>query len=154
MMVKNRPVQRSAKPMQSPGAWEIFAHGADVGVRGRGAGLAEAFANAAMALTAVITDPKEVRPLQTVDLSCQAPDCEILLFDWLNAVVSAMAVEGLIFGRYEVSIQDGQLTARAFGEPVDVRRHAPAVEVKGATLTELEVRRDGGRWLAQCVVDV
>ncbi len=34
-------------------------------------------------------------------------------------------------------------------------RHQPAVEVKGATLTALEVRRaSGGGWIAQCVVDV
>jgi SHS2 domain-containing protein len=38
---------------------------------------------------------------------------------------------------------------------VDVERHAPAVEVKGATLTELAVRRDDdGRWRAQCILDV
>jgi SHS2 domain-containing protein len=47
------------------------------------------------------------------------------------------------------------LEASACGEPVDNGRHAPAVEVKGATFTELQVRRepDGG-WLVQCVVDV
>ena len=151
MTVKSLP-QRSSKP--SPCAWETFAHGADVGVRGYGADLAEAFANAAMALTAVITDPAGVQPKRAVGLACQAPDCAILLFDWLNAIVSAMAVEGLIFGRYDVAIEGGRLTARAFGEPVDVRRHAPAAEVKGATFTELEVRKVGGRWLAQCVVDV
>jgi len=38
---------------------------------------------------------------------------------------------------------------------VDVERHAPAVEVKGATMTELAVRRQAdGRWYAQCVLDV
>jgi SHS2 domain-containing protein len=49
----------------------------------------------------------------------------------------------------------GQLRATAWGEPVEVTRHQPAVEVKGATYTELRVQRteDGG-WLAQCVVDV
>ena len=34
-------------------------------------------------------------------------------------------------------------------------RHAPAVEVKGATFTELKVHRnEDGAWIAQCVVDV
>jgi SHS2 domain-containing protein len=41
------------------------------------------------------------------------------------------------------------------GEPVDVARHTPAVEVKGATLTELAVRQEAdGTWVAQCVLDV
>jgi SHS2 domain-containing protein len=38
---------------------------------------------------------------------------------------------------------------------VDVARHQPAVEIKGATYTELKVgRTDNGLWFAQCVVDV
>ena len=48
-----------------------------------------------------------------------------------------------------------RLTGRAHGEEVDVARHQPAVEVKGATLTELDVAEDGpDAWRAQCVVDV
>jgi SHS2 domain-containing protein len=38
---------------------------------------------------------------------------------------------------------------------VDIGRHKPAVEVKGATYTQLKVARDeAGAWMAQCVVDV
>ncbi|MEO8326472.1 MAG: archease, partial [Nitrospirota bacterium] len=34
-------------------------------------------------------------------------------------------------------------------------KHEPAVEIKGATYTELSVRRiEGNGWVAQCVVDV
>ena len=41
------------------------------------------------------------------------------------------------------------------GEVVDIERHEPAVEVKGATYSLLEVAQtDGGDWIAQCVVDV
>src|SRR5512139_3851745 len=41
--------------------WEHFEHGADIGVRGFGASVAEAFEQAALALTAVIADPAGVR---------------------------------------------------------------------------------------------
>lgn len=142
-------------PAQCPGSWETFPHGADVGVRGYGADLAEAFANAALALTSVITDPALIRPVRRVPLLCAADDVEILLLDWLNAIVSTMAIEGLLFGRYEVAIREGVLEGLAIGEPLDPGRHQPVVEVKGATLTELKVvQRDDGRWVAQCVVDV
>ena len=40
--------------------WEHFAHGADVGVRGVGATLNEAFEQAALALTAVVADPAHI----------------------------------------------------------------------------------------------
>ena len=136
-------------------AWETFPHGADEGVRGFGSSMAEAFANAGLALTSVITDPGEVKPLRRFDIVCQAPGSDILLLDWLNRLISTMATEQVLFGRYDVRIEGDRLTAAAFGEPIDVARHAPAVEVKGATFTELRVGQTaGGRWVAQCVVDV
>ena len=73
-------------------AWEHFAHGADIGVRGIGATPAEAFEQAALALTAVVTDPAGIaprRPRSTID--CEAPDDELLLADWLNALIYEMA---------------------------------------------------------------
>lgn len=135
--------------------WEHFAHGADIGVRGVGRTPAQAFEQAALALTAVVTDPAAVAAGTAVDIACEAPDTELLLADWLNALVYEMQVRNMLFGRFEVSIEGTRLAARAWGEPLDVARHQPAVEVKGATYTQLAVRRlDDGHWLAQCVVDV
>ena len=136
-------------------AWEHFHHVADIGVHGRGATLGESFEQAALALTAVITDPAGVRPETLVEIDCDAPDTELLLVDWLNALVYEMATRGLLFSRFEVRIDGGKLHGRAWGEPVDRGRHRPTVEVKGATYTELRVYRDArGDWHARCVVDV
>lgn len=135
--------------------WETFAHGADVGVRGYGSTVAEAFAQAAVALTSVITDPAAVRPQKRIQIACSAPDREVLLLDWLNSLISAMAIEEMLFGRFEVEVEGDRLRAAAFGEAIEPARHRPAVEVKGATFTELKVVQDeDGRWRAQCVVDV
>jgi SHS2 domain-containing protein len=135
--------------------WEHFFHVADVGVRGWGETMAQAFEQAALALTAVVTEPGSVRPEAAVEIACQAPDAEILLADWLNALVFEMATRGMLFSRFEVTIDGCRLVARAHGEPVDVSRHHPAAEVKGATLSELEVAQDAdGSWHAQCIVDV
>ena len=79
----------------------------------------------------------------------------MLLVDWLNALVYEMATRRMLFSRFEVRLDGTRLHATAWGEPVDVARHRPAVEVKGATYTQLKVARDEqGGWLAQCVVDV
>lgn len=135
--------------------WEHFDHGADIGVRGLGPTKAAAFEQAALALTAVITDPGRIEPLDRVFISCEAGDDEQLLAAWLNAVVSQMAVRRMLFRFYEVELQGRRLTGVAIGERISPERHQPAVEVKGATYTSLRVERtrDGG-WLAQTVVDV
>ncbi len=137
------------------GHWEHFAHESDIGVRGLGASRAEAFEQAALALTAIVVNPAGVKAATRIGLRCEAPDSELLLVDWLNAVIYEMATRNMLFGRYEVRLENGHLDGVAWGEAVELSRHRPAVEPKGATYTALEVRRqEDGTWLAQCVVDV
>jgi len=134
--------------------WEHYEHGADIGVRGIAGSKAAAFEQAALALTAVITEPQGVAAQETVQIRCEAPDDELLLADWLNALIYEMAVRRMLFGRFHVELDGTRLTAQAVGEPASVARHHPAVEVKGATYTTLRVAPVEGGWLAQTVVDV
>ena len=135
--------------------WEHFPHQADMGVRGVGPTVAAAFEQAALAMTAVVTDPLKVAADEPVEIRCEAPDDELLLVDWLNALILEMAARHLLFGRFEVRLDGHHLHATAWGEPIDLDKHQPAVEIKGATYTELGGRRNEfGQWLAQCVVDV
>ncbi len=139
----------------SSAGWEHFPHEADMGVRGRGATRAESFAQAALALTAIVADPAKVAPNESVAIHCEAPDEELLFVDWLNALVYEMATRHMLFSRFDVTIDGTRLNATAWGEPLDMVRHQPAVEVKGATYTSLRVAREpDGRWIAQTVVDV
>jgi SHS2 domain-containing protein len=135
--------------------WEHFTHGADIGVRGTGATKAQAFEQAALALTGVITDPALVRSRQTVSIACEAPSDDLLLVDWLNALVYEMATRRMLFSAFDVAIDGSTLRGTASGEAVDRVRHEPAVEVKGATCTSLRVEQaHDGQWVAECVVDV
>ena len=135
--------------------WAHFHHEADIGVRGIGASREKAFEEAALALTAVITEPASVNCKESITLDCEAPDTELLFVDWLNALVFEMATRKMLFSRFHVELDGSRLHATACGEPVDVARHQPAAEIKGATYTQLELSEDEpGRWRAQCVVDV
>jgi tRNA nucleotidyltransferase (CCA-adding enzyme) len=138
------------------GRWEHFPHEADMGIRGIGLTKSQAFEQAAVALTAIITDPEGVAFQVERHFNCEAPDDELLLVDWLNALIFEMACGHIVFGRFDVTIKDHHLEAIARGEPVDRVKHEPAVEIKGATYTELSVRHEveTGWWVAQCVVDV
>lgn len=135
-------------------SWTHFAHDADIGVRGIGLTKAEAFRQVALALTAVVTDPAAVRRVDAVPVRCEALNDELLLVEWLNALIYEMAVRAMLFGDYSIDIEGHTLRATAYGEPIDITRHEPAVEIKGATLTALQVMQDTDGWRAQCVVDV
>ncbi len=145
---------RGMKPT-SQARWEHYGHGADIGVRGIGATLAAAFEQAAVGLVGVVTDPARVGSTTRVEIECEAPDHELLLVDWLNSLVFEMATRCMLFSRFLVVIEGTRLRAQAWGEPIDAAKHEPAVEVKGATYTALEVvKMPDGTWVAQCVVDV
>jgi len=138
----------------SAASWAHFPHDADIGLAGMGPTKAEAFRQAALALTAVVTDLALVRPRTPVSIVCRAPNDELLLVEWLNALIYEMSLRSMLFADFTVEIADGEVRATAWGETVDRERHEPAVEVKGATMTALSVEAVDGRWRAQCVVDV
>lgn len=137
--------------------WEHFHHGADIGIRGVGLTRQQAFEQAALALSAVVTAPDKIQPQTSVRININrngAAD-EFLLLDWINALIFEMATRSMLFARFAVVLDDSGLSATVWGEPVDVARHCPAVEPKGATFTELAVSQTcDGLWIAQCVVDV
>ena len=147
-------MSQAAAPVANTARWEHFPHDADVGVRGFGATLAEAFEHAAEALTAIVTHAA-VEPKMAIDVRCEASDLELLFVEWLNAIIYEMAVRSMLFSRFAVRIEDTRLKGILWGEPVDVERHAPACEPKGATYTALKVAAgSNGIWSAACIVDV
>jgi len=148
--VRQRPL-----PAGTSARWEHYPHDADVGIRGCGISRAVAFEQAALAMTAVVIDPGSIAPREAIEIECAAPDDELLLVDWLNALIYEMAQRRMCFGRFQVDVEDHRLHGLAWGEAVDVAKHELGVEVKGATYTDLRVAREpNGVWVAQCVVDV
>ncbi|HEV2228318.1 MAG TPA: archease [Steroidobacteraceae bacterium] len=134
--------------------WEHFPHEADMGVRGVGVTEAQAFEQAALAMTAVVADLQTIEPRTAIEVECEAPDDELLLADWLNSLIFEMSARRMLFSRFAVRLDGRRLRGRAWGEPVDPARHHPAVEIKGATYTALRVAEENGEWVAQTVVDV
>ena len=141
--------------MRIMAGWEHFSHGSDIGVRGFGHTIEEAFEQTALALTAVVADISRIGQREKIEVHCEAPDLELLLMSWLNAIIYEMAVRTMLFGEFHVVVSGCSLMGTLLGEEVDPERHHVAVEAKGATLTALKVvHNQDGQWVAQCVVDV
>jgi SHS2 domain-containing protein len=107
-----------------------------------------------MALMAAVTTRK-IASDEAIEVVCEARDPELLLVEWLNAIIYEMTTRNMLFGRFRVKIEGNRLTGTLWGEPIDRRRHQPATEPKGATYTALRVAQEkDGIWSARCVVDV
>lgn len=134
--------------------WENFSHDADIGIRGFGRTVEEAFEMSGIALSSVVTSPEKISLQATLHIHCENPDLELLFYDWINALVFEMDTKKMLFGKFKVHLFNHSLDAEVSGEVVNTLKHDPAVDIKGATMTELKVKQVNGEWIVQCVVDV
>jgi SHS2 domain-containing protein len=134
--------------------WEHYEDGGSgIGVRGFGDTAADAFEQAALALTATMTDPQGVSSRERVVIRCEAPTDDLLLATWLDAVRSRMKSSRMLFSRFEVWLDGTRLTAHAWGEPMNPDRHELRLQVKGARADTPHVARHGEGWMAQAIME-
>jgi tRNA nucleotidyltransferase (CCA-adding enzyme) len=127
---------------------EHFAHGADIGIRGIGPTREAAFEQAAIALTAIVTDLADVAVPEPVAIDCDAARDDLLLVDWLNRLIYEMAARHMVFGRFAVTIAGRRLHATAWGEHVDAWTERAAAERAAWSMpgvTQVEDRIELGR---------
>ena len=138
-------------------SFETFEHGADIGVRGYGKTLEEAFKNCAKAMFSIMVDDlKGIEPVEQVEIQCSSIDLTGLLVAYLNTLIAEADIRNLIFKDFECSINQSsnELMGRASGGRFPAGQEALGIEVKGATFTLSKVEKDGNLYVAQCVVDV
>jgi len=135
--------------------FETFDHGADIGIRGFGRTLEEAFVNGAKAMFSIMVDIEKVNGKEKREVRCEAPDREILFVEWLNQLLSIAHLEKMLFSDFAVNIKDDTLlTGYGEGEKIDKSRHPLLTEVKAATYSMLKVEKHNDLYIVQCVVDV
>ncbi len=134
--------------------YEFFEHEADIGIRGVGTSLEEAFESAACALFEVMTDTKKIVPIKAIEIECEAQNREELFIEWLNKLISESTINDMLFSHFLVKIEGNKLTGTAKGEHIDTKKHELKTEVKAATYSQLKVFEKNRQFIAQCVVDV
>ncbi len=138
--------------------FELFEHKADVGVRGLGRTLEEAFAECAKAMFSVMVDLRKVEAKESVKMEVEAADREQLLVNFLNELLYLQDVKEMIFSRFDLYITGGgrewKLKGEGFGEKINKEKHTIKGDVKAASFHQLKVEEEDGKFVAQCVVDV
>jgi len=119
--------------------YDLIDHTADIGVKAYGSSVAEAFSQVAKAMFDLITDDSIIDDVGEYTIELDAPDREQLLVDWLSELIYLHDVDGVVFGRFEVSIQGNQLKAKAYGESFDKAKHKIGMEIKAVTYHMLAV---------------
>ncbi len=138
--------------------YEFIPHPSDMGVRGIGSTVEEAFAEAARAMFSLMADLGTVDPQEGVPFEVEAETLEDLFVRFLAELLFLRDTQGLLFSRFTLRIhQEGQrfrAVGQAFGEKFDPQKHKVGIDVKAATYNWVKVEERHGTWIAQGVVDV
>ena len=120
--------------------YELIDHPADVGVKAYGSSVSEAFSHAAKAMFDIMTDNSHIDDVGEFNIELDAPDLEQLLVDWLSELLYIHDVDGLVFSRFEISLNNTHLSAKAFGESFNTNKHKIGMEIKAVTYHMLTVQ--------------
>jgi len=118
--------------------------------------LEDLFRTCATATFEVMADTSTIEPKSKEDVELAGDNPDELLFDWLAELIYLKDSKSMLFGKFEIIIEqaDGfKLTAAAWGERADQKKHKVRVDVKAVTYHLLEVKQVDSKWMAKVVLD-
>jgi len=138
--------------------FEWVEHPSDVGFRAFGRDLAEAFANAGLALFEIMTDTGKVEPKEEVSIELRSESETSLLYDWIDRLIALHDSFNLLLSKFKVDIERNReglrLKAKAWGEQFNPSKHPSRTAVKAMTYHMMEIGEEEGRVWVQDVVDI
>ena len=112
--------------------------------------LKEAFSVTADAVINITLDQDKVEEKNQKEFSAQGKDLDYLLFSWLEEITSVLITEGFAIRRIEFSIVQNngyRIQAKAYGEPLDFKKHNFKVEIKAPTFYEMKIEQNNGVYM-------
>jgi SHS2 domain-containing protein len=126
-------------------SYKFLDHATDAIIEVTAKDLKEAFATAAEAEINLTLDQDKVEEREEKEFSAQGKDLRYLLYSWLEEIPFVLITEGFAIRRLEFDIKEEQgykISAKAFGETLDVKKHNFKVEIKAPTFYDMEIRQD------------
>ena len=126
--------------MSDRARYEFFEHTADIGLDAYGSSMSDAIAQVAAGMFAIITDNREVRPVEQYRFAVETDDFESLLIRFLTKLLVLHESENVVLTDFAVKLNSNtSLTATCAGEPFDESRHGGGVHVKAISYHMMEI---------------
>ena len=139
--------------MGDTAGFEILEHTADVGVRGWGATVEEAFTQATLGLLDILGVWHPDLSGEREEISVEAHDLGALLVDWLGEILYLQDTRDVVVSGFEVSsVDDGR--AGGWVELAPRPAEIEGTAVKAITYHQLVVEQRGESWIAQVFLDI
>jgi SHS2 domain-containing protein len=121
-------------------SYKFLDHATDAIIEINAKNLKEAFSTAADAVINLTIDQNKVEEKDTKEFTSQGKDLYYLLFSWLEEIPFILITEGFAIKRIEFNIEKNdsyKISAKAFGETLDLKKHNFKVEIKAPTFYEM-----------------
>ena len=143
--------------MLTPG-YKFLPHTTDAYIEAVGVTFEKALENAGLALFDTMCNLNSITQAHQDVIRVQEGDDLEILYDWLEALLLKFELDQRVYNKFEVSISRGlrdlSLTANAYGEMFDRKKHGAKVEVKAVTYHRMEVSRQGNLVVLRFILDL
>ncbi len=130
---------------------------ADCAVDIEGRSLDDLFETAAVALARLMVDPATLSITATRAISLEAPELDLLLYDWLSELIFLKDRDSQVFPHARVRVTgEGpyRLAADVHGGTIDPERTKLGADPKAVTFHQFSLGAVNGRWPARVVIDI
>ncbi len=132
---------------------------ADVAFEAEGETVEELFEGAALAVAnTMVRDVRTIEQKTSKSIEVAAENVEMLLFHFLQELIFYKDAELLLFGRFDLSIEQKNgawhLRGKAYGEKLSPDKHELLADVKAVSLHNFKVEKKARRWRAMVIIDV
>lgn len=129
---------------------------ADACFEAEGETLEELLKASALATFAIMAEVDKIEPLELKRVSLEEETPDMLLFSWLEELVFLKDREGILFSRFDITIEDRYtLDARLYGQLIRDYKGELGRDVKAVTMHLFEVKQKASNgWWARVVLDI
>ncbi len=128
-------------------SYRFLDHATDAIIEVTAKDLKEAFSVTADAVINLTLDQDKVEEKDQKEFSANGKDLRYLLYSWIEEITFVLITQGFAIKRIEFDIienEDYKITAKAYGETLDLHKHNFKVEIKAPTFYEMEIKQDDG----------
>ncbi len=132
---------------------------ADVAFEATGKTLRELLESSALAVTnTMVKDLDSIEHKVEKRFTVEGDNAEKLLFNFLQELIFLKDAELLLFNKFDLGLVSRknkfQLSVKAYGEKLDMKKHELLVDVKAVSMHRFEVKETAGGWVCSVILDV
>lgn len=128
-------------------SYRFLDHATDAFIEVNAKDIQEAFRVAADAVINLTIDQNIVEEIEEKKFFARGKDLRYLLFSWLEEIIFVLITEGFAIRRVEFEISENKeylISATAYGEPLDLKKHNFKVEIKAPTFYDMKIEQNDG----------